>query len=149
MERRDGTITSMARLLIITFAVLLTCCELKDEDANTLIQKSESLRRLHEICSQIPRPPVFKLSEKRLSGNAVTSLIIYRYDSDMPFAEVYETFSRWFEQNGWNFDGPIDTNVLMDTRYFQFHKDGTTVSIEKVPFPNADYSLSCSRGKYQ
>ena len=74
---------------------------------HTLKPDNAQLRRVHELCTNLPRPEKFEFISSYENGgfessaSSDSSTVIYRYDSPRGAEEIMPAFLVWFDENGW------------------------------------------------
>lgn len=135
---------SRLSIILLVFAVSLWqgCRERSNEEVEQIIAKSEKLRYIDGICKEFPKPGLFELDKKDISGNSVMSAIYYRYISHMPFSSV-----KAFYQDKEAFkDYSLISESYMDPFINEifFRKDDVRIGIEHRP-PSGYVTIGCSK----
>lgn len=105
------------------------------EQTNDLINKSAHLKRVNNICENLPKPEDFRFVSKIISGNSYTSAISHYYRSKLEYSEVETFYLEWFNQNGWT----LETEGTLD-----FRKNNLVIHIGKGYWARANYYIHCA-----
>ena len=130
-------------LAFIAFTISMFHHQPTQNDVEQFISKSSTLRELDRFCSDLPKPPNFKYRYKKLAGNSQTAYISYRYQSDSSFSEVRDFYIAYLEKEGWTNEHLWDEERSALPKFLEYRKGDRTISLERVNFPDADYSLGC------
>ena len=122
-------------ILMAGLLLVVTACggpESEDE-IQQRISRSEALARVDSLCFDLPKPANFKFVYRNLTGNGHTTSISYQFSSSLPISEVDRFYSNVLPTLGWHFS--------KESR--RYEKGNQQLSITKVDFPKADYSVYC------
>ena len=108
---------------------------LTPEQTNKLINQSESLKRVDNLCENLPKPEDFHLVRKIISGNSRTVSISHYYQSNLGYEKIKTFYLDWFNKNGWEseYQGSLD-----------FRKNNYIIYISKGYWAGANYSFHCA-----
>lgn len=68
---------------------------------HTIQTDNTQLRRVHELCTNLPRPEKFEFISSYEKSNFDSSTVIYSYNSIRGVEEIMPAFLVWFDENGW------------------------------------------------
>ena len=113
--------------------LFVSCMATSVIDTESEIAKSEILRRIDNLCNDLPKPRDFVFVSKSLSGNGFTVSVSYDYRTSMSLENVEKFYT--------------DNLLALEWRIGnsgRFEKDHFQVSISPVQYPGAKYSLYCA-----
>ena len=67
--------------------------------AEERIRKNETLKRLDELCQQIPKPKDFEFLGKTAGAN--TTYVGYTYKTSFRYQQAKEFYDEYFKKEGW------------------------------------------------
>ena len=106
------------------------------EQTEDLINKSERLKRIDNLCANLPKPDDFRLVSKKISGNSRTISISHYYQSEIQFEKIKEFYSDWLIQHGWK----LEYENTLD-----FNKGDSMIHINKTVWASARYIVYCAK----
>lgn len=117
------------------------CRQRSREEMEAIIAKSETLRRIDQVCTEFPKPAQFELETKTLGGNAAISALEVQYVAHMPFDAVRGFYRNPEIRNGYGFYYESDSNDWRNEISFQH--DDIYIDIENRP-PSWTVTFFCS-----
>jgi len=125
---------------IITFLVIFGsgCSNSKTpEEMEAAISKSEVLKRINQLCVEMPKPADFRFVSKQFSGNTNLASIQFFYMSDKKMDEIKAFYKNWAEANGWKF---LEESLWDESRYA---KGNQSIVIEFQLMGDSNVEISC------
>jgi hypothetical protein len=121
-------------------------------DAQAKIAKSPVLKRLDELCTDIPLPPEFELVYKTTFSKNKISAVEHQFKTagKVEFEKVKNFYVAWSKTDDWVINGgsQLAGMASVEGSFLQFVRGNTSVSIANGEFDGgATYSLSCSESK--
>lgn len=104
---------------------------------------AERQQHVTELCSSLPKPEDFELTNKDLPSNFTYIVSVdYFFYTKRSREEILPTFVLWFAQNGWIEEETDEDDSL------SFSKDIQTISIKNDFQPdNGYYRITCTEQK--
>ncbi len=128
------SIPAKLTIFVVVIVMWLTSCAPPNaREVEKEISGSEVLRRLEQLCIDLPKPTDFKFVNKQISGNSETVSLSYQYKSSLELPVVSSFYTDELTSLGWKVG-----------RSGRWEKDNYQVSIRMVDFPGADYSVYCA-----
>ncbi len=118
------------------------CKERSREEVEQIIAKSETLRRIDQICKEFPKPEVFELEKKDLYGNSNMSAINYKYIAHMSFEEVKTFYQDPKLREDYNFRAENYAEPLRNEIWFK--RDDVSINVDNQP-PSWIINIGCSK----
>ena len=111
-DESDKAARRWRKILVLAFFLLVTYFTVSlwmvsrfddgDESENQISEKIERLRRVDELCTNLPKPEKFYFVRRdKPIYNTNATAIKYYYKSDRGIEEIMPTFIVWFGANGW------------------------------------------------
>ena len=108
---------------------------LNHKQIDNLIDQSEPLKKIDNLCQNLPKPKKFYFIKKNISGNSRIISVSYFYQSELENNEIKNFFSEWFLNNNW---------TLEYQKTLDFRKGDLIVRIDKGYREGVDYVIYCA-----
>ena len=134
-NRRRWGYLGLAFFVLVFYIVASESCDQTQKSVEEAIAKSENLKRVNQLCKDLPKPEDFKFISKELVDSSGTTLGFY-YKTNSSGEEVKSFYLTLFDSEGWT----------VDKRYWlNFTKENQAITIS----PNLHdegYIIYCAEG---
>jgi len=114
--------------------------QVREKELDELINKSENLKALAEVCAELGRIQEFKLLRRSISKDG--SELYYYFSSEKPFPAASQLFSDYFSQRGW-----VRQDRSQVARAEFYRNEKLAIDIQYGGIGDAEYGITCSPSK--
>ena len=143
MNSKPGSLNLSAFIIVLGILFGQIACKARSrEEVEQIIAKSETLRRIDQICKEFPKPEGFELEKKDLYGNSNMSAINYKYIAHMSFEEVKTFYQNPILREEYSFRGEDYAEPLRNEIWFK--RDDVSINVDNQP-PSWIVNIGCSK----
>ena len=126
-------------VILIVVSFMLTVSFLRKDESpeaiETTLAISPGLRRVNELCNNLPKPEGLQFVDKKIGGNSVTYAIEFNYKRNKSSKEINAFYLQWFNENGWS---------LEKTDTLRFGNGNQRISISNETFSTSNFGIYCA-----
>lgn len=137
ITRRLWMLAGLIILFVISglLAIIFLHKDESPEAVERTLEISPGLRRVNQLCNDLPKPEGLQFVAKKFGGNAITYAIEFNYKKRRSSKEINDFYLQWFIANGWS-------SEEKDT--LRFRKGKQRISISNEAFSTTDFSIYCA-----